>query len=153
MMCATAAWRLLGLALGLTLLAPSLVWGHGAFGALEGRGGLIIASSYDDGTGMSFARVTIQSPAGKTFQTGFTDKTGRFAFVPDQTGEWTFVTEDGMGHRVEVKIPVTPEILRGGQLPEGQQKTPVSKIDKALVGISLIFGCLGIFFFWKGRRR
>jgi len=149
----TACLRWVGFALGLILAAAPAVWGHGASGAIEGRGGLVIASAYDDGEGISFAKVTIQSPEGKTFQTGFTDKTGRFAFVPDQPGEWKFVTEDGMGHRVEVKIPVTPEIVRGEQIPKGQNTAAVSKVERVMEGVALIFGCMGLYFFWKGKKK
>lgn len=147
-----AGMRWIGAALGLILVAAPAAWGHGASGAVEGRGGVVIASSYDDGEGISFAKVTIRSPAGKTFHTGFTDQTGRFAFVPDQPGEWQFVAEDGMGHRVAVKIPVTPEIIRGERIPAGRKPGSISRIERTIQGICLIFGCLGLYFFWKGRK-
>jgi len=56
---------------------------------------------------MSYARVKISAPGAKlTFQSGRTDRNGRFCFFPDTPGDWKVVVDDEMGHRLEVMVPV-----------------------------------------------
>lgn len=55
--------------------------------------------------------VQVYSPdaADKAYQTLRTDPRGLASFVPDGTGTWLLVVDDGMGHRVVHEIPVDVE--------------------------------------------
>ncbi len=53
--------------------------------------------------GLAGADVFIYAPeeAEKAFQTGKTDSSGKFAFLPHKAGDWRVVVDDGAGHRSE----------------------------------------------------
>ena len=54
------------------------------------------------------AEVQVYSPdaAAEAFQTLQTDPRGLVSFVPDSTGTWLVVVDDGVGHRVVHEVPV-----------------------------------------------
>lgn len=135
----------------MVLMFTSQVFAHGVEGTVE-PGGLAVACRYSTGEAMSYAKVTVLSPATpQTFQVGNTDRNGRFCFYPDTPGEWRVTADDGMGHRLEVKIPVTTDGIPQEKAPEHQKKGEMSKPVKVLVGLSLIFGFSGLVFYWKAR--
>jgi nickel transport protein len=89
------------------------------------------------------------------FQTGRTDRNGLFLFLPDQPGDWKVVARDEMGHRLAVK-PIIDEDMNpnktGGQTDGAVDGGFLPRYEKAFMGLSLIFGISGVFFWWRGRR-
>lgn len=137
----------------LVLMFPWQVLAHGVEGSVQ-PGGLAVSCRYSTGEPMSFAKITVLSPGtSQPFQVGNADKNGRFCFFPDAPGEWRLTADDGMGHRLEVKVPVTdldslqtmPSTAPGGSVAE-------TRSLRVLTGLSAIFGVSGLLFWWRGRR-
>jgi len=136
----------------LSAIMPCLIHAHGVQGSVE-NGGLVVTAQYDTGEAMSYARVSISAPGTKLpFQSGRTDRNGRFCFFPDTAGEWIVVVDDEIGHRLDVDIPVDEAMKLATGSMAGKSKNSLAKYEKALMGISIIFGLSGIFFWWKGKR-
>jgi nickel transport protein len=114
----------------------------------------------------------------KPYQTGKTDSSGQFAFLPRRSGDWKVVVDDGTGHRSEQALSLGEDFFSkektaaeseesqesGGSLetlkeeidqePEAapsQAKIPV--LWKVLVGVSLLFGLAGILYGVKARKK
>ena len=113
---------------------------------------VIVRSSYSGTEAMSYAPVLIYSPDNsKTeYQNGRSDAAGVFAFVPDKAGDWRFVIDDEMGHKEEKSIAVTAEFMKGAA--DRSEQTGVAVYWKALIGISLIIGFTGIFYWIKAEK-
>ena len=95
---------------------------------------------------MSYARVTILSPdAEPTFQSGRTDKNGRFCFFPDAAGDWEVVVDDEIGHRLEVDVPID-EQLAWEEVSDsaGAKQMAFSRNERMIVGLSMLFGLFGV---------
>jgi len=137
----------------LAFLLPSSLFAHGVKGTVK-EGGLVVTAQYDTGEVMSYARVRISAPGAKLpFQSGRTDRNGRFCFFPDAQGDWKVVVDDEMGHRLEVMVPVNEAMeLKSNQQNRGLVLSSLSRYEKALMGISIIFGLSGIFFWWRGKK-
>jgi nickel transport protein len=141
------------LVLLMVLLFPWQVLAHGVEGTVQ-PGGLAVAFQYSSGEAMSYAKVTILSPGtSQPFQVGHADKNGRFCFYPDALGQWRVTAEDGMGHRLEVKVPVT-DLEATKQIPPTPGVASVSNTRtlRVLTGLSLIFGLSGFLFWFQGLR-
>jgi nickel transport protein len=136
------------LVLVIILMLPAMLYAHGVRGSVE-NGGMAVTAQYDTGEAMSYAKVTISAPGAKLiFQKGRTDRNGRFCFFPDTAGEWLVVVDDEIGHRLDVDIPVDEALkLKTDQAP-GRPTPSLAKYEKALMGISVIFGLCG-FLFWR----
>ncbi len=136
------------------LLPPPALHAHGASGEV-GSGGIVVTARYDTGEPMSYAKVMISAPGAEViFQSGRTDRNGRFCFFPDVAGDWKVVVDDGIGHRVEMAVPVSNALeLKSQQQNGGQIKSPLSRYERALMGISIIFGISGILFWWRGKKK
>jgi len=139
---------------GMIFLVPSLLHGHGAMGKVD-AGGIAVTAQYDTGEAMSYAKVNISAPGAElTFQSGRTDRNGRFCFFPDASGDWKVVVDDEMGHRLEVKVPVNETLTLQIKDQRGQaDESSLSRYQKALIGISTLFGISGILFWWIGRKK
>jgi nickel transport protein len=73
--------------LAMIFLRPPFLYGHGARGEV-GSGGIVVSAEYDTGEPMSYAKVKISAPGAElTFQSGRTDRNGRFCFFPDGPGD------------------------------------------------------------------
>lgn len=127
---------------------------HGVRGEVA-SGGVVVKAEYTTGDPMSYAKVEITAPDKKIpFQIGRTDRNGRFCFFPDTIGKWQVVVSDGMGHRLEVAVPVNESMeLKTDQRHMGGAGGSLSNFEKALMGISIIFGIFGFFFWWAGKKR
>ena len=139
--------------LGVIFLLPPVIYAHGVSGKVD-AGGIVVTAVYDSGESMSYAKVKISAPGAKiTFQSGRTDRNGRFCFFPDAPGDWEVAVDDEMGHRLELKVPVneTMTLQTNEQRGEAGQAS-LSRYQKALMGISIIFGISGIFFWRRGRK-
>ncbi|MEA2083491.1 MAG: hypothetical protein U9O82_04470 [Thermodesulfobacteriota bacterium] len=144
----------LGVTIGLSAMAED-VWSHGVLGRISSEEGLLVEAEYDDGEPMSYSSVEIFDSEEKIpFQSGRTDRNGRFIFYPDKMGNWKVVVNDGIGHRLalETNIDKTLNLNKTGQQAESIKQGSLSRYERALMGISIIFGISGIFFWWRGRR-
>ncbi len=127
---------------------------HGVKGKVE-SGGIVVIAEYDTGDPMSYARVKISAPGAKLiFQSGRTDRNGRFCFFPDTKGEWKVAVDDEIGHRLEVPVSVNEAMkLKTDQQPGKSAGNFLSKYERAIMGICIIFGIFGVLFLWKGKRK
>jgi nickel transport protein len=136
----------------LVILFPGLLHAHGVQGTVE-NGGIVVMAQYDTSEAMSYARVSIEAPEAKLpFQSGRTDRNGRFCFFPDTTGEWKVVVDDEMGHRLEVNVSVDEAMKFKTEPASGGPKSSLSKYEKALIGIGIIFGVTGFIFWQQGMK-
>ena len=145
---------LVPLFLAVIFLLPPGLYGHGVTGKVD-AGAMVVSAEYDTGEAMSYARVMVLAPGEKlTFQSGRTDRNGRFCFFPDAGGDWKVVVDDEMGHRLEVAVPVDENLALAAtqQLGEAGQRS-LSVYERAFMGISVIIGISGMFFWWIGRKR
>jgi nickel transport protein len=142
-----------GMILLIFLLFPSQAPAHGVEGTVQ-PGGLAVACRYGSGEPMSYAKVTVLPPeASQPFQVGYTDKNGRFCFYPDSLGEWRLTADDGMGHLLEIKVPVKD--LEAGKEklpPPGAPGVSETRGLRVLTGLSAIFGLSGFLFWFQGLR-
>jgi len=134
---------------------PDFAYGHGVMGVLEAEGGIGVRALYDTGEPMSYAKVTVSAPESRyTFQSGRTDRNGRFRFAPDQEGVWRIVVDDEMGHRLEMEVPVGEDLLPGRYRSEGQAGgSSLGRYERALMGLSIIFGLFGVAAWWTRRKK
>jgi nickel transport protein len=134
---------------GLLFFCPGRVDAHGVGGEVS-TGGTAVTARYSDGTPMSYARVKISAPdGGPTFQSGRSDRNGRFCFYPDGPGTWTVVVDDEMGHRLSLAVPVDANAEPKPDGAAADSRPPVWM--GAAAGIGVIFGLTGIFLWWKSR--
>ncbi len=135
-------------------LIPFPLYAHGVKGTID-RGGICITAQYDTDEAMSYAKVTILPPGkGLDFQTGRTDRNGRFCFFPDGNGDWEVIVDDGMGHRLMVVVPVNQEIATvGDRKPRPLAERSPSRFEKAVMGLCIIFGISGCLLWWRSRKR
>ena len=133
-------------------LPPPALYAHGASGEV-GSGGIVVSAEYDTGEPMSYAKVKISAPgADLIFQSGRTDRNGRFCFFPDAAGDWKVVVDDGIGHRLELIIPVDEAMKLKTDRAVERSKSSLAKYEKVIMGICIIFGISGILFWWRGKR-
>jgi len=134
--------------------------GHGVRGKIISKTGILAEAEYDDGEPMSYALVEVFSlKENLPFQTGRTDRNGRFLFLPDTPGDWRVVVNDEMGHRIVLKTRIDKNIDKNINLNKNQDQTDktgyagfLSRYEKILTGIAIIFGMFGFFFWWKGKK-
>lgn len=139
--------------LTMTAMSPALLYAHGVTGKID-TGGIVVSAMYDTGEAMDYARVTVLAPgANLIFQSGRTDRNGRFCFFPDVSGDWKVVVDDEMGHRLEVHVPVDKAMALQAN-PENKNLKPgsLTRWEKAVMGVSIIFGISGILFWFKTRK-
>lgn len=127
---------------------------------------ITIIASLSGNQPMKNAEVNIlHSDGDQIFQSGTTDPSGRFVFIPEKPGVYAVNVDDGMGHRKSIELAVK-ESFFGAE--DSDQETDVSisiessEIDhhhehyhipllyKVIFGLSLIFGITGI---WYGLRK
>ncbi len=128
---------------------------HGVKGEVA-TGGVVVIAQYDTGDPMDYAKVEITAPNSKLpFQTGRTDRNGRFCFFPDISGEWKVTVDDEMGHRLLVKVPIKEEAQGAIVVSNGDRpcREYLSKYSRAIMGVSIIFGLAGISIWYKSRRK
>ncbi|AEB07965.1 hypothetical protein [Desulfobacca acetoxidans] len=139
--------------LGMLFLLPQPALPHGVEGSIE-KGGLVVVAKYVGDEPMSYAKVTITSPASeKPFQTGRADHNGKFAFVPDLPGEWRFVADDEMGHRLSMTVKVDENSLAEptGPLPQPPSGSK-DLTSRAFFGVAVFLMAASLMFWWQGKK-
>jgi nickel transport protein len=139
--------------LAMVAMSPALLYAHGVTSKID-TGGIVVSALYDTGEAMDYAKVTISAPgANLKFQSGRTDRNGRFCFFPDVSGNWKVVVDDEMGHRLEVTVPVDEAMALQANAESGNLKpASLTRWEKAVMGVSIIFGISGILFWLKARK-
>lgn len=140
----------------LNILIVSICRAHGVDGSIASVKGYCITVQYDDGEPMSYATVEINAPdSDLVFQTGRTDRNGRFMFHPDSKGNWHMVVKDGMGHRAALEIEIGPD---NNNAPGKSERSAVPTTAAGMphftgliCGLSIIFGLFGVLYGWKAR--
>lgn len=91
------------------LIYQSKAFGHGVAIEYQATEAISIQAKYDSGKPMSNAQVVVYSPENPSepWQTGVTDKEGKFVFVPDNgiSGNWS-VKVRSAGHGSVINIPL-----------------------------------------------
>jgi hypothetical protein len=113
------------------------------------------------------AVVVINAPGdGQPYQSGRTDKSGNFAFIPNALGEWTVSVDDERGHIGKVVIPVSAVFFDGEpaeteetEIEQVQEPVIESEVDQDIsvyyriaLGLALIFGLTGIIYGVKAKQ-
>jgi nickel transport protein len=138
------------------LTIADTAWAHGIRGKIISKTGILAEAEYDDGEPMSYASVEVFNlKENLPFQTGRTDRNGRFLFLPDNPGDWRVVVNDEMGHRIVLKTRIDENI----NLNKNQNQTDktgyagfLSRYEKILAGVAIVFGMFGFLFWWKGKK-
>lgn len=115
--------------------------------------------------GVKGADVSIYAPGENedVYQSGKTDLSGKFAFLPDKAGAWRVIVDDGTGHKNEAVISVTGAFFAdtAADLDSEEEaigtealssQAALSVFWKALIGISLLIGIAGILYGLKSRK-
>ncbi|NVL89507.1 MAG: hypothetical protein HWN69_00735 [Desulfobacterales bacterium] len=145
----------LGITIGLLAITGN-AWSHGVLGRISPGKGILVEAEYDDGEPMSYSSIEIfDSGESLPFQSGRTDRNGRFLFYPDKMGNWKVVINDGMGHRLVLKTAIEKTLdlkKTNEQQAKSIDESSLPKYVRGLIGISIIFGISGIFFWWRSRK-
>ena len=129
---------LIGLALtaGLIFLCAGDSYAHGVGYRHSELKSIALEFFYSTGEKMSYREARVFSPKDSKFaaQTGRTDEQGRFAFIPDTSGEWRVIVRDEEGHQCEAKITVS-ENLSASVHDESVNDLWL----RAILGVSILF--------------
>jgi nickel transport protein len=110
---------------------------------------VIVRAVYGGSDPVPFAKVQVFAPGNsEEYQTGVTDRRGYFSFVPEGGGAWKVVVDDEEGHRREVVVEVPRELPQGAVAAGGGS----SRVERALLGLAMIFGLTGFWYGYKARR-
>ncbi len=135
--------RCLFCCVAMLLIFPNRLLAHAVDGTVAPAQSLCARFLFDDGDPLSYAEVIIRISGEKLpFQKGRTDAAGRFCFYPLKAGTYKIKAADGMGHALELSVKADTGKALGVATPSDHQSTP--EWQKALVGISVIFGMFGL---------
>lgn len=164
------SWRWLALGGSLALAPVSAAWGHGARIDYHLAPAVEIQARYDSGEPMAEAQVAVFAPEQpeQPWQTGMTDRAGRFSFVPgaDRAGRWEVQVRQA-GHGGVISIPLEGGNVAGDRDSAGANPPP-SVLGKtqssqssargyspAQLGLMIalgLWGCIGTGLFFARRR-
>lgn len=122
---------------------------------------VVIKTLFSEAQPVADATVTIFSPSAPevAWQTGRTDRTGSFAFLPDVAGGWIFLVDDQKGHAKKLTITVPADFIAEAELPavnaankSGQLTSRRERLYQTITGLALIFGITGIFYGVRSRQ-
>jgi len=121
------------------IFIPVNIFAHGVKGEIS-KGGIVITAKYDTDEPMSYAKVEVYAPDSKIkFQTGRTDRNGRFAFVPDIAGKWHLSVDDGIGHKLNMDVEINESLKKSSkELSKGDFFIFFKNI-RVIIGILTIF--------------
>ena len=145
-----------------TMISISSALAHGVTVdlSIEGRV-VILEASYSPTQPLVDALVFIYSPAEpeNQWQTGKTDRTGHFAFIPDVKGEWSILIDDQKGHMKKTTIAFTPDLPEESEITEetltkaaDPAGNGLNTTHKIVIGLALFIGITGLFYGLKARQ-
>ena len=127
---------------GLIFLFNGEIFAHGTGYRQINLKAIPLEFFYSTGEKMSYREVKVFSPKDSKFpiQTGRTDEEGRFAFIPDISGDWKVIVRDEEGHQCEAKINLTSLSSDDDISPYRVHNVARgSMVKEAILGVSLIF--------------
>ncbi len=132
----------------LLILLPLNVCAHGTSHE-QISGGVGFQFNYSAADPIAFSPVKIYAPgeSKKPYQEGFTDAQGNFVIVPNRAGKWKFVVDDGMGHRAEAIYNHQNHVSE-----KQADHHHWSNWIKSILGLLIIWGLAGIFYWWRKRK-
>lgn len=151
LICNASAALLLTLLLLMALRSPALA--HGVELETSLGEAVVVIGTYSDGEPMSFVKVQIKNPEGKTHQVGNADAKGRFAFVADQPGKWLATLQDGMGHKGKIAWQQAEAKTKQALQQKETKSADTPKWVRAVWGLSFLFWLSGLLFWFKGGKR
>ncbi|NJP11151.1 MAG: carboxypeptidase regulatory-like domain-containing protein [Leptolyngbyaceae cyanobacterium RU_5_1] len=140
---------------------PDLLLAHGVVINYQVTQAVQIRATYDNGESMANAQVTVYAPNGSDpWLKGKTDDKGRFIFTPDtdKSGNWE-VKVRLAGHGDVISIPIESD-QDGKQPKDGKQPIQAasagdmtySPLQKGVMAVSVIWGCIGTALFFQQRK-
>lgn len=118
-----------------TTLAPPTVVARALYGAAEP---------------VAFAKVTVLAPGSETaYQSGNADAQGYFCFRPSAPGDWLIIVDDELGHVQRSAVSI-PEPFASVPVQPGPE--PSTRLQRTILGISLLFGVSGFWYGFRARR-
>src|SRR6056297_89939 len=132
----------------IVLLSMPGLRAHGVVHSVSRDEAVIVNAMYQGDEPMAYAEVKVFSPSDREveYQNARTDKNGKFAFYPDQKGEWTVQVNDGMGHGFTEKVDVSTI----GEM--GHTHGGLSATHKAVMAICVVWGFAGFYFYFKRKQ-
>jgi hypothetical protein len=138
----------------------------------EKREPLVIVKTFFSRTSpLVNASVMIYAPdETQPYQTGRTDKSGYFAFMPNAVGNWTFAIDDERGHKDRLVISIDQGFFNGDdeivgaadtdlrpeeaerQVTEVVVEKNIPGVYRVIFGLAVILGITGIFYGIKARK-
>lgn len=145
---------LTGLAVLVSLCSSS--YAHGTGYRYSSMKAIALEFSYSTGEAMSYREAKVFSPSDEKFayQSGRTDESGRFSFVPNVKGEWRVIVRDEEGHQCEARINITDEFMSGSEKLKVQDDSDSGNdiFIRAVLGVSLIFNIAVMIMLFRRRR-
>lgn len=130
---------------------------------------VVVRAGFSKSSAMKNASIEVFAPvSGALYQTGQTDASGRFAFLPDVEGEWSVKVDDGRGHRKTASITIDASFFESKPAiaTEVSERSEVKEIEikevktesipllyRLIFGLAVIFGITGIVYGLKASRR
>jgi len=157
MKAASIRGKLLGAALCLTI-QPWLLAHDLQTSAVLVDGFVVFQANYEGSEAVSFAAVSVHgpddgNPHADAYQTGRTDAEGRFVFIPNRTGKWKVTVDDEVGHRGTQEVTITSLTEPATAAPAAPQSSGRSTTDRLVIGLSVIFGVVGLLMAFLQRRK
>ena len=144
---------LIGLALtaGLIFLCACESYAHGVGYKHSEMGAVALEFFYSTGEKMSYREARVFSPKDSKFaaQKGRTDEQGRFAFIPDVSGDWRVIVRDEEGHQCEAKITIS-ETLNASVHDDGFGESVKDLRLRAILGVSILFN-IAMIIRWRSK--
>ena len=129
----------IGLAIiaGLIFLCVSESYAHGVGYRHSELQAVTLEFFYSTGEKMSYREARVYSPKDSKFaaQTGRTDEHGRFAFIPDMSGEWRVIVRDEEGHQCEARVAVSETL----SVSDSGDSVSNDLWLRAILGVSILF--------------
>lgn len=104
--------------------------------------------AFSDGSPLAYESVVVIAPdSAVEFQTGRTDRAGRFAFVPDSAGTWTVRVSTRDGHGATARVMVDAKDAMSARPDSWYDQFP-----RIAAGLGWLLGIFGIVALWRSSR-
>ena len=144
---------LIGLAVsaGLIFLCACESHAHGVGYRRSELGAVVLEFFYSTGEKMSYREARVYSPKDSKFaaQTGRTDEQGRFAFIPDVSGEWRVIVRDEEGHQCAARVSIS-ETLTASVSGDSSGDSVNDLWLRAILGVSILFN-IAMIIRWRSK--
>jgi uncharacterized GH25 family protein len=97
----------IALILAVILVLPGMTFSHGVdVSKISAPETVVVEFMYSTGEPMAFVDIKVYPPSTPkvTIIESYTDRNGRFIFIPDEAGEWNVEAADDMGHLGSITV-------------------------------------------------